>query len=106
MTVVEAESFLGSVQFRNPALAGLRFAWKWEDYALRLTCQYRTADRETGYPTTINAENRIPVQRVLGFPGDLLKEQVIRWLRSVFEHEFWEAFHVDGKRYRDPHADE
>lgn len=104
-TLVETERVLRRVELRHPPFpVRLRVehsrppAWP----PLDLIVDAMPPDRDSGEPRHVRHARRIP----LNLTDDEFIGFVYFSLREVYTHELDEAFHVDGKRSRDPHEGE
>lgn len=107
------ERLLAKVELRNPPFPiAFWLAPRPTDFGSRLRAEFialvLVRDRETGRPSELLFSAPVALDREPMLGAEEAECQffleVEAALRSVFEHEFREAFHIDGRRVRDPHA--
>lgn len=103
MTAAEAKEIVARrIVLKNPALRGLMVDVDVDARdMLIIRCGYFVPDRERGEQTKIFNIRAMPWRDDM--PEEYLLLAVEDHIRSVFHHEFAEAFHRDGVRVRDPH---
>jgi hypothetical protein len=99
--VVEWREFLATVNVTGPIPITFEVVrWKRngvDEWLLRWTMT--VPDRETGEPSPVIFQNKLPDARV----PSLRREMIKRCVLGAFQHEALESIFVDGQRAFDPH---
>lgn len=105
--VTEWRAFLATVDVRGPIPIAFEVV-RWErpgshgpvdEWLLRWTMT--VPDRETGAPSPVTFQNRLPDART-----DALRRKFVRQcVLGAFQHEALESIFIDGERAFDPHKE-